>query len=449
MHPNILLSVDGFKHSQAGLYPPGTTHVYSYIENRQGQYTYHTCVFFGLQYYLKKYLAGSVVTPERIDEAETLISDFDRKRWEYIVDRHGGRLPVSIRAVPEGSVVPISNVLLTVENTDPECYWLTNFLESILLQVWYGSTVATLSREMKMVILNALDRTGDPLTIDFKLHDYSSRAAPSMEAAGVGGCAHLVNFKGSNNLAGLSVAQDYYDCPMAGFNFPTADHGTITPWGEGHECGALLNLLEKFPAGSISAVGDSFDLGRTCKDYWGQNLKDRVIGRQGEVYVNPDSGHPQEMAYGTVAALKNAFPLQQNEKGFYTLQSGIRILLVNGIDLEMLTKALESLESHRYSADNISFGWSSFNVNIETLRFAFNCSSVTVNGADMEVLKRPKWDTTKASKPGKLKLIHDGNAFQTVGQGAAGVDQLVEIFRDGEILLTYTLDEIRQRAFVD
>ena len=36
---------------------------------------------------------------------------------------HGGRLPLEIRAVPEGTVLPTGNVLFTVENTDPKVHW--------------------------------------------------------------------------------------------------------------------------------------------------------------------------------------------------------------------------------------------------------------------------------------------------------------------------------------
>ncbi|MFP6763065.1 MAG: nicotinamide phosphoribosyltransferase domain-containing protein, partial [Planctomycetaceae bacterium] len=156
---NILLLTDSYKVTHHRQYPPATQNVFSYLESRGG--AYDETVFFGLQYSLKRYLAGQVVTEDRINAAATLFEShfrgdsslFFRSGWEHIVRVHGGRLPVRIRAVPEGSVVPVRNVLMTIENTDPESFWLTNYLESLLVQVWYGSTVATQSRAMKKLIL--------------------------------------------------------------------------------------------------------------------------------------------------------------------------------------------------------------------------------------------------------------------------------------------------------
>jgi nicotinamide phosphoribosyltransferase len=108
--------------------------VFSYFESRGGEFP--KVVFFGLQYLLKNWLVGPVVTQAKIDEADELLGlhfgqpIFSRENWQYILDVHGGRLPVIIRAVPEGTVVPVKNVLFTVENTDPKCFWLTTWLEA-------------------------------------------------------------------------------------------------------------------------------------------------------------------------------------------------------------------------------------------------------------------------------------------------------------------------------
>ncbi len=138
---NIILLTDSYTLSHFCQYPPGTQRVYSYFESRGGRFP--EVLFFGLQYFIKKYLEGQVVTQEKIDEAAEIIpphmageNHFNRKGWEYILKTHGGRLPVVIKAVPEGTVVPVSNVMMTIENTDPNCYWLTNYLETLLVQVW-------------------------------------------------------------------------------------------------------------------------------------------------------------------------------------------------------------------------------------------------------------------------------------------------------------------------
>ncbi|CBY40383.1 unnamed protein product, partial [Oikopleura dioica] len=173
---NIILLTDSYKVSHHLQYPPKTSYCYSYFESRGGKFK--NVIFFGLQYIVKKYLTGVQVTEEKIQEQKKLgirknmycvtkeiLSEhlgsvpFNEAGWRYILENHGGKLPVIIKAVPEGTTVPVKNVLFTVENTDPECYWLVGYLETILLQCWYPSTVASYSHEMKKVIHQALKAT--------------------------------------------------------------------------------------------------------------------------------------------------------------------------------------------------------------------------------------------------------------------------------------------------
>lgn len=175
---NIITATDSYKPSHKPLYPQGLQILRSYFEARTGaEYPY--TVFFGLQYILKEYLVGAVVTKAKIDQAEKRFNKhylgsvtFDRARWEYILKIHGGKLPISIRAIKEGTVVPISNALICVENTDPECAWLVNYLETLLVLTWYPITVCTRSYFLKGIILDALVKSGDPDGIMFKLHDF-------------------------------------------------------------------------------------------------------------------------------------------------------------------------------------------------------------------------------------------------------------------------------------
>ena len=216
MENNILLLTDSYKTSHWKQYPEGTTEVYSYLESRGGKFD--ETVFFGLQYFLQEYLQGEVVTMEKIIEAESVINMhmgpgiFNKKDWVYIVEQYGGVLPIEIRAVAEGTVVPTGNVLMTVVNTDPRCFWLTNYLESLLLQVWYPITVATTSRECKKLIKDSLRRTMDfknqqemDASLDFKLHDFGFRGVSSPESSIMGAMAHLVSFKGTDTLPAIAA----------------------------------------------------------------------------------------------------------------------------------------------------------------------------------------------------------------------------------------------------
>ncbi len=454
---NICWLTDSYKVSHYRQYPPGTERVYSYFEARQGA-QFPEVVFFGLQYFLQSYLAGSVVTPEKIEAADSLLcshfgaSVFHRTGWEHVLKRHGGRLPIVIRAAPEGTVVPPGNVLMTVENTDPDSFWLTNYLETLLVQVWYASTVATQSRAMKGVITRALAETGDPSLIDFKLHDFGFRGVTCPEQAALGAAAHLVNFRGTDTLPGLLLARKFYGCEMAGFSIPAAEHSPITSWGEAHEVDAMRNMLTQYPSGLVACVSDSFDVFRACSEYWGGILKETVIARDGVLVVRPDSGDPPQIVVEVLKRLGDAFGCTTNSKGFRVLHPKVRVIQGDGIDFMMLGKILNAMRDAGWSADNIAFGSGGGllqKMNRDTQRFAFKCLSVVVNGAERDVFKRPVTDGSKKSKAGRLKLVRQSNGeLQTVREDEHPElqNELVEVFRDGELVRRWSFEEIRQRA---
>lgn len=292
---NIITMTDSYKVSHSKQYPPNTKKIYSYMESRGGTEGSDETTFFGLQYIIKRYLAGQVVTKEKIDKASKRFklhfgSDdvFQRKNWEYILEKHNGRLPISIKAVPEGMTVPTHNVLMTIENTDPECFWLTNYLETLLQQIWAPLTVATYSRNCKMLILKYLRKTGDPSGIAFKLHDFGYRGVSSNETAAILGAAHLVNFMGTDTFAAVELIDEYYENEMAGFSIPASEHSTITSWGRQNELDACKNMLEQYPSGLVACVSDSYNIYKCCEEIWGTALHDKIINREGTLVVRPD-----------------------------------------------------------------------------------------------------------------------------------------------------------------
>lgn len=215
---NLLLLTDSYKPSHWKQYPPDTRHIFSHMVARGGWGGFTEVVAnIGLQYLLREYLEPGFDAPD-VEEADELFIEhfgspdvvFNRRGWYNLLEKHNGHLPLRIRAVPEGTVVPIGHVLLTVENTDPEFPWLTNYVESLLVQTWYPSTVATQSRAMKRTILKWLDETGDPSLIPFKLHDFGFRGSTSVESSAIGGFAHLVNFQGTDTVPALEFAYEYY-----------------------------------------------------------------------------------------------------------------------------------------------------------------------------------------------------------------------------------------------
>ena len=455
LHSNIILQTDSYKVSHYLQYPPGTQHVYSYFESRGGAFP--EIVFFGLQYFLKRYLEGQVVTAAHIAAAEELLAHhfaadslFNRAGWEHILKQHGGHLPVKIRAIPEGTVVPTGNVLMTIENTDPACYWLTNYLETLLVQVWYPTTVATQSRSMKQVLNASLQRTGDPSLIDFKLHDFGFRGVSSVESAGIGAAAHLVNFRGTDTLAGIVLARHYYEEEMAGYSIPAAEHSTITSWGREHEADAMRNMLVQFPTGAVAVVSDSFDIYHACSKLWGDILRAEVLERDGVLVVRPDSGDPATVVVEVLKRLGDAFGTQLNDRGYRLLDPHVRIIQGDGIDRHTLAEILEAMENAGWSADNIAFGSGGGllqKINRDTCRFAFKCSSAIVDGQARDVYKQPVTDAGKRSKSGRLQLVQRDGAFVTTAEPeAAESDCLQTVFLDGKLTHPLRFDDVRRRA---
>ena len=388
---NILLNTDSYKVSMFKQYPAGTTGVYSYIESRGGQYD--ETLMFGLQAFIKEYLLEPI-TQADIDIADEILTahgePFNRSGWEYILSKHGGFLPVVIKAVPEGTVVPVKNVLATIENTDPECFWLTTYLETALLRaVWYPTTVATQSWTIKQVIKDYLERTGDPTLIDFKLHDFGARGVSSMESAGIGGAAHLVNFMGTDTITGLLYAREYYNAGIAGFSIPAAEHSTVTSWGRENEVEAYRNMLKQFGReGSILAVvSDSYDIFNAASKLWGEELKEEVIASGATVVIRPDSGDPDIVCRKLVQILGEKFGYTTNDKGYKVLNN-VRLIQGDGVNEHSIRMILGGFQAYGWSADNIAFGMGGALlqiVNRDTQKFAMKCSSARVNGKWIEL----------------------------------------------------------------
>ena len=454
---NLILQTDSYKFTHWKQYPPGTEFVYSYLESRGGMF--EQTLFFGLQYYLKEYLHGSVVNEEDVTEAQRFVDQhlgpglFNATGWMHIVREHGGRLPVVIKAVEEGSVVDVQNVLMTIENTDPRCWWLPNYLETLLLKVWYPITVATLSRAIRRVFLAALERSGDPSLIDFKLHDFGYRGVSSEETAGIGAAAHLVNFKGTDTVAGFRILQKYYESTeMEAFSIPAAEHSTITAWGRENEVQAYDNMLTQFPQGLVAVVSDSYNVYEACEKLWGQMLKEKVLQRQGTLVIRPDSGNPREVVLKVLGILAEKFGDETNSKGYRVLNPKVRVIQGDGVNYWTIQDTLTAMNRAGWSADNITFGMGGAllqQLNRDTQQFAFKCSNVTVNGEDRDVFKDPVEGHDKASKRGRLALHFRSGVWRTVRTSRddpGGEDRLRTVFRDGELLITQTVAEVRECA---
>src|ERR1700720_1684273 len=318
---NPILNTDSYKLTHWWQYPPATRHIYSYLESRGGMF--EETMLALLQYIIKCNFAGQVFTLDDVEEARRVArahfsghpKSFNYEGFKSLYAKHGGRLPLRIRAVKEGTVVKTHNALITIENTDPEFYWLTNWAETLLLQVWYPITVGTLSRAIKQTIGEALVRTGDPSLLPFKLYDFGFRGVSSRESAAIGGAAHLFNFYGTDNMAAIELLQQFYGAQMAGVTIPASEHSTITAWGREHEVDAFENMLDNVPEGIVACVSDSYDIYKAIRELWGGKLRDKVMQRKGTLVIRPDSGDAVTVLEQifNIAAEKFGYELNQKD----------------------------------------------------------------------------------------------------------------------------------------
>lgn len=450
---NIPLMTDSYKASHWLQYPPGTTEVYAYIESRGGRFD--RTVFFGLQMWIKEYLTIPVTREDVMAAKEFWAAHgepFNEEGWLYIVEKHNGFMPVEIKAVPEGSVIPGHNVLATIRNTDPKCFWVTSYLETQMLRaVWYPTTVATLSWHCKQIIKEAIDRTSDnPEQIAFKLHDFGGRGVSSHESAVIGGAAHLVNFMGTDTIEGAVGARVYYNEPMAGFSIPASEHSTMTTWGRDYEEDAYANMIEVFGGDGklISVVSDSYDIFNAVDKLWGEKLKQRVIDSGATIVVRPDSGDPLTVPVEIIRRLADKFGFTVNSKGFKVLNKHVRVIQGDGITIESLPVILKNLEEAGFAIDNLTFGMGGGllqQVNRDTLKFAMKTSAALINGEWIDVYKDPITDQGKKSKRGKLVLIRENGKYETVRRedGFAWADIMRDVYRNGKIMREQTFAEVR------
>ena len=456
-----LVRTDSYKPTHWPQYPKDTRYVYSYLESRGGMFDQTLVSMF--QYYTKAYLEGQYFTEADIDYARDFSAKhygnpklFNEAGWRSMYKKYGGRLPVLISALPEGHLVDGHNCLMTMVNTDPEFYWVTNWLETLMLKVWYPITVGTLSWNIKQVIGKALARTGDVKDLPFKLHDFGYRGVSSEESAAIGGFAHLVNFMGTDTMAAIELARQYYKADMPAFSIPASEHSTITSWGKENEQYAYANMLDQYPDGLVACVSDSYDIRNAVEKLWGGVLRERVNSRNGCLVIRPDSGDPTTVLEDVFNALEAKFGLDDNHegtrKGWKVLNPRVRVIQGDGVNFHTIQNMISQLTRKGWSMSNWGFGMGGAllqQLNRDTLRFAFKCSAIDRGGVWHDVWKDPVTDPGKTSKKGRFVVVNNGEKWITMPKVdgiSVGEDQLKPIYKDGDVLTNYSLDELRATA---
>lgn len=469
---NFILMTDSYKLSHHGQYPKNTTKIYSYLESRGGLYP--KTIFFGLQYYLRKYLSKVIITEDMVKEAKEFAKEhfgidiFNYDGWMHIAKNLGGILPIKIMAAKEGSLIPVSNVLMTIENTDDRCAWLTNHCETILMKLWAPITIATNSFYCRRTIAKYLERTGGDLSnLPFKLHDFGYRGVSSEESAGILGMSHLTSFMGTDTLAAILYSKKYYDGAMSGFSVPASEHSVACSFGPDKEQKYFLNMLDTYPDSAIvSVVSDTYDVFNFV-EIMGKEYKDRIMARSGKVVFRPDSGDPVEVNSRLIDILWNRFG-GTYVNGFKLLPAQVGLIQGDGIDAAMIEKILQMAKAKGFSSDNWVFGSGGGllqKFDRDTQKFAIKASygeRTFINQEDLtaqggpdigepvtkgfNIKKDPITAKDKGSKSGKM-ILHKSSCYSTMTSNDRGYDSYTNdldlVFENGEIKREQSFEDIR------
>ncbi|MFK7751284.1 MAG: nicotinate phosphoribosyltransferase, partial [Sedimentitalea sp.] len=290
--------------------------------------------------------------------------------------------------------------------------------------------------------------------IDFKLHDFGARGASSFEAAGIGGAAHLVNAMGTDTVAALVYARNFYGADMAGFSIPASEHSTMTAAGQCGELDQMRRFLGAHPIGTIACVSDSYDLMRAVNEYWGGGLRDAVLARDGTLVVRPDSGDPVQIVPAVIEALMAKFGYSTTKQGFRLLNAKVRVIQGDGVDKGSILRIMDAMMQRGLAIGNIAFGMGGGllqKLDRDSFGYAMKASAIYRDGAWQDVFKDPKTAAgSKTSRRGKQgAMVNDSGKF--VARRAAhipkGGDALQAVFRNGEIVKLHSFDEIRARAW--
>lgn len=465
---NYANDTDSYKLSHFLLYPDDMEYMESYFESRGGEFD--KCTLFGMQYISHKYLSRPITRAD-INELELDAKNhgepFNREGWLHILKEYGGRLPVTVRGIPEGLIVPCKNAILVVRSPrDPKCAWITNWLETMLSRVWYPSVVAIASRELKKVWMYYLELSSDDPAgeVGFKHHDFGGRGVTCQEQGMLGSGAHLLSFFGSDTLAGIKMLNHYYDSPMSGFSIPATEHSTMTIFGEENEEDTVVRWVTKtliereVPPGmpKLSAcVGDSWNMFNFTRMVCKPRIRELVKSSGGTLVVRPDSGDPAPTLCKILDIFEECLPegeITTNSKGYKLLPGYFRIIWGDGINRRSMKVILKALTDHGWSASNLAMGSGGgllMDFTRDTQKHAFKCCAVIRSGRMIKVSKNPITDPGKKSKEGRLDLIFVDGEYRTVVLDD-GVDQhpdsvFVTYFHLGDIMYHTTLDEVRTR----
>ena len=446
---NLILNTDSYKMSHFLGYPQGIEEMYSYLESRGGRY--EEIPFVGLQPILKTLEKG--VTLDDVEEANDFAQKhgvpFNYEGWRAIALDLGGDLPVEIRALPEGTIAKPSLPMLTIRNTHPDFAWLTSYLETMLLRIWYPMTVAARIKVMKDNLREYYKDTTDCEEVSpFAILDFSSRGVSSREQSEIGGMAYLMLFQGSDNVPAVDFVNRLYGVDMSGFSVPATEHSIMCSFGQENEFESFEYLVDNMAQdnGILSVVSDSWDI-YAAVEKWGR-LKQKIMDRNITLVIRPDSGEIEDVLPKVLELVLENFDYEVNSKGYKVLKN-VKVLWGDGIDEYTGYLPFEIAKQMGISADSIMTGSGGGlmqkDIDRDTCKFAVKGSNVIVNDKSIPISKSPITDKGKRSKSGKFSVVNSPEGLTYTNDPYEEGNLLETVFRDGSILRFDSLESIRER----
>lgn len=473
-----IMNADTYKKSHWKFQHPGLTSEYGYLEARKGG-EFNEVMWFGNTYTLRYFLT-QLWTPAFINHAAKFLPlhgvPFDRDTAMLVWERYGGKLPMRVRQLPEGVVVPQGTVLATVESLDPDCAGLCITVETLLMRCWMPTTIATRGMRWWRLIEQYLAETGTEGTAEFKVVDFSARGCRTTEDAAVSGMAHLVNFQVTDNLMGILFGQHTYRTEeMLGYSIPASEHSVTTSWGKDNEQAFFEHIIEQFgqevnPLGGrypVSVVIDTYsqddaiDMWLTPKHKGGCGLREKLEASNMSVVLRPDSGDPIINVVHCLDLIGSHTGWTMNDKGYRVLPDFVRLIQGDGINEESLRRILQRVAYRKWSVDNLVFGSGGglmmHEVERDTHRFALKASEVTIDGNVFAIRKEVATDPSKRSKAGRFAVVRrmvdhfpePYETFVTISPEElqpGEKDWLQTSFENGELVNPPTFEDVRLRA---
>jgi len=494
MKINPLLLTDGYKTGHHMQYPEGTTLVYSNFTPRSNKYAPKGCdkvVSFGQQMVMKQIheafrdeffnkMKSEVCGEMKKELSMYLGTDYDVTHFEKLHDL--GYLPILVKIIEEGTLVPMRVPVLTIYNTHPDFYWVTNYLETIISNLlWKPMTSATIAHQYRKVLTKWQEKTDKERAwfIDWQGHDFSMRGMDSIDATISSGLGHLTSFSGTDSLPAIGGARKYYnETEFVGGSVNATEHSVMCAGSKDEEVGTFRRLLQTYPTGILSVVSDTWDLWKVCTEHV-VTLKEEILARDGKLVIRPDSGNPVDIICGKIVwenkgefdfnksrilglnpddkgvieLLWDVFGGTVNEQGYKVLDPHIGAIYGDSITIDRAEEICTRLEAKGFASTNIVLGVGSFTYQFntrDTFGFAMKATYVEVNGEAREIFKDPITDDgMKKSATGLLGVFLNGDdslrledklSWEQEGKGI-----LKAIYLNGQFENPTTLTEIKNR----